>query len=400
MASRVTTAAVLSAILLFSAACFGGGGGEASEAELVDTLLTSSSRDDAFRAAEELAAGPGCTAAQRVARTSNERARALLRDRYAALARGPASDPATRSHALLCVAEFDDEVAARVVAHPLLTRSDPQVRATAAKALPTMRRSAPSVVDRLAAHGSRTEVGPRAKELSRVLAAIGAPAVPALLPRILESDWAIDTLVLIGKPAVPPLRSRFRDGSFRVSAAAATALLRLRKTEPILVRSLVPEIVDAMIERLGSLSVQLEAMDVLAEAGRPAVDPLVAWARKDPISLSDRERRIQGSAELALATIGARSAKAVAPLLAALRRRDYGLIADLAGFYIQLGLGEKELVAGLDSQGDIPYLFDLISSGNRRLDRAAREWAPRHGYTITGQQGGPGAWGQLELGKG
>lgn len=398
MARGVTTAALLSAVLLLSAACFGGGG-ESSEADLVDILLTTASADDALQAAEKLAAAPGCSAAERVARAPSERPRALLRDQYAALARARASDPATKSHALTCIAAFDDEPAAKVVAQPLLVQSHPRVRAAAVKALPTMRRSAPSVVGRLADYGS-TEVGPRAKELSQVVAAIGPLAVPALLPLIVESDWAIDTLALIGKPAVAPLRARFRSGNLRVSAAAATGLLRLRATARLQVQPLVPEIVDTMIERLGSLDSQFEATEVLAEAGRPAVDPLVDWARRDPISLSERERNIQGSAELALARIGERSAKAVAPLLTALRRRDYGLIADLANFYIQLGIGEKELIAGLDTQGDIGYLFDLISSGNPRLDRAAREWAPRHGYTITGSQTGPGPWAQLKLGKG
>jgi hypothetical protein len=398
MARRVTTAALLSVVLVLAAGCFGGGG-EASETELVDTLLTSTSSNDALQAAEQLASAPGCAAAQRIARTPNQRARALLRDQYATLARAPTSDPATKTHAVTCIATFDDKTAAQVVVRPLLVRSNTKVRAAAAKALPTMRRSAPSVVKRLAAQGS-TETGARAKELSQVVAAIGPPAVPALLPTIVANDWAIDTLVLIGEPAVAPLRARYRSSNFRVSAAAATALLRLRTTARAQVQPLVPEIIETMIEHIGSFSIQGEAMDVLAEAGRPAVDPLVAWARKDPIYLSDRERRIQGSAELALAMIGTRSAKAVAPLLAALRRRDYGFIADLAGFYIQLGLGEKELIAGLNSQGDIGYLFDLISSGNPRLDRAAREWAPRHGYTITGRQTGPGAWAQLELGKG
>lgn len=397
MARGVTTAALLSAFLLLASACFGGGG-EPSEAELVDTLLTSTNPDDALQAAEGLAAAPGCAAAQRVARTTNERPRALLRDQYAALAQAPASDPGTKSHALTCIAAFDDETAAKVVAQPLLVQSHPRVRAAAAKALPTMRRSAPSVVERLAAHGS-TEVGPRATELSRVVAAIGPPAVPALLPLTLEGDWAIDTLVLIGKPAVAPLRTRYRGSNLRASAAAATALLRLRATARAQVQPLVPEIIEKMVGQLGSFDIQFEAAEVLAEAGRPAVEPLVDWARKDPIPLSDEERRIQGSVELALARIGERSREAVAPLLEALQRRDYGFIADLAGFYIQVGIGEKELIAALDSEADTGYLLELITSGNPRLNRAVREWAPSHGYTITGGHTGPGPWGQIKLAK-
>jgi hypothetical protein len=386
-------------VALLTSACFGGGG-EPSEAELVDTLLTNTSPDDALRAAEQLAAAPGCTSAQRVARTPNERPRALLRDQYAALARAPASDPPTKARAVTCIAAFDDEAAAEVVVRPLLIQSNAKVRAAAAKALPTMRRSAPSVVKRLAAHGS-TETGARAKELSQVVAAIGPPAVPALVPMIVGNDWAIDTLVLIGKPSVTPLRARYRSGTFRLQTAAATALLRLRATAPAQIQPLVPKIIETMIGRLASIDTQFEAMQVLAEVGKPAVDPLVEWARKDPAYLSsDRDRQIQSSAALALATIGERSAKAVAPLLTALRRRDYDVIGDLRNFYIQLGLGEKELIAALDSQGSVGYLFDLIGSGNPRLDRAAREWAPGHGYTITGRHTGPGPWGQLKLGVG
>jgi len=397
MATRAVTAAVVAAVL--ATGCFGSGG-EATEAELVEALVSASNREEATEAATELSVRPGCAAARKVARSEGAGSD-VLRDRYIALSSAPASDAPTRANAISCLAPFDDAVAADAVVDVLMGRAPPLVRTAAAEALPAMRKSAPSVVGRLAAYGLRTEFGPRAKQVSNVLGQIGAPAVPALVPHVLASEWAVDTLVRIGAPAVGPLRARYGTGSFRARAGAATALLRLRATAPAQVEPLVDEIVSTMIDRLGeAFELHEEAIAVLAEAGRPAVDPLVDWARKNPISLSERESRIQGSAELALARIGERSARAVEALLAALRRRDYDYIADLAGFYIQLGLGEKELIAALDSEGGTSYLLELIISGNPRLDRAAREWASRNGYTVTGGHAGPGAWGQLKLGRG
>jgi len=89
--------------------------------------------------------------------------------------------------------------------------------------------------------------------------------------------------------------------------------------------------------------------------------------------------------------------RATRHLFAALRNKEYDLVADIHMFYVRLGRAgtESGLIDALDAEGDTIMALNFLNSGNPKLDRGARAWAAAHGYTVTSSPG-PGApvsWG-------
>jgi hypothetical protein len=371
----------------------------ASTGELVERLLTSpvpSIRQDAAR---RLGARLDPTLTRRVVTSAATAPRGrlavgLLRNRYLVILRRSPTRPATRIKAIRSLAVFDDPAAANAVATALIGDRNAAVRRAAKAALVRMKRSLQSVLGRLviARDGS---LRPR-PEIDDVLVVAGAPAVKRLIP-LLPSSWAEDVISRIGPPALPLLRGELANGGFHQKCAAAYGLLAVGKRRPAAVRADIDRIVAAMMTRLGTVSADFDAVEVLAHVGKPALDVLLPLARKSYLEVQGVERKQWGSAEFALVRMARLNPRATAGLIAALDGHDYDLIADLHNFYIQLGRAGSEpaLIAALDARGDAVMALDFLNSGNAKLDRGARDWAARNGYTITTApgQGPPPSWG-------
>lgn len=149
-----------------------------------------------------------------------------------------------------------------------------------------------------------------------------------------------------------------------------------------------------------------------AETTTAAVSPelaakvkhLIDVASQSQVSKTQQEAMRVADAEAELLSIAKSNPVAIAPLTAAIQRPDYQVVADLYNFYIQLGRpgSEKVLIGALDkqefSETSSPMALAFISSGNKQLIRAAREWAANNGLTISGQPSGIGPkWGQAGL---
>jgi hypothetical protein len=91
-----------------------------------------------------------------------------------------------------------------------------------------------------------------------------------------------------------------------------------------------------------------------------------------------------------LARLAKEDINAVAPLLTALKKKDYGRIRKLHPFYIRLGKPKSEstlidaLYAGSANEATVVALA-FLASDNQKLIKATRKWAAAKGYTITGK---------------
>jgi hypothetical protein len=364
-------------------------------AELVTALLAGPPGPEQAKTARLLAARLDPAAVRRVSASRNPNAVALVRKRLIAISTGATQNPRRRTRAVACLEELDDRASANAVAAALLEDPQPSVRRAAGAALARME-SAPLVVKRLVL-ARDAQRSPAVREVDRVLVAIGGPAVAPMLPLIDSESWTLDVIADIGKPAVPPLRRQLNRGTFTQQVAASYGLLAIRRTEPQAVRSAVRTIVTLMMRRLANMQQAFEASEVLAHVGRPAFDVLLPLARRRSEDLVGIEKKQGPFSAQALAMLAIVNPKAAGPLFAALRNRDYDLIADLHHVYIQLGRpgSEPALIGALDAHGDPIMALAFLYSGNRKLDAGARRWAARNGYTITGESGTsiPGSWG-------
>jgi hypothetical protein len=127
---------------------------------------------------------------------------------------------------------------------------------------------------------------------------------------------------------------------------------------------------------------------------------LIRIARQSQEGKSMDEQLRIADAQAQLLEIAKRDLSAVAPLVKALERPDYDLAVDIYSFFIQLGKPgtERILAEALHRVGATdkatPLVFAYIDSGNRRLEAAAREWASRNGFEISGSPSGLGVrWG-------
>lgn len=369
--------------------------------ELIETLLATTDQTERADAAERLAAPLDAAIAARVAGSALGDANAaaglrLLTDEYVALYDAAHADAETRTNAVRCLGRIDSERSLNAVTEALLRDPAPGVREAAVTALGQMPRASPGAVGRLVAfrRTSVSDAEPRAAQVERALVKLGPASAVPLLPLVPQEPWALRVIGQIGAPAVAPLRKQLRRESFRTRVAASHALLAIRRSHPGAVRPSIPRIVSLMMRKLGTTRGdalwsrdEAAATDVLVQAGQAAVDPLVRLARKE-------EDKTAEAALVTLALMGEHDRKQVSPLLAALRRRDYALIAELYRFYLYLGVGERELVGALSRRPFRPgtttewsATYELFSSyfrsGSPRLAAGAREWAERHGATVT-----------------
>lgn len=134
------------------------------------------------------------------------------------------------------------------------------------------------------------------------------------------------------------------------------------------------------------------------------VKRLIALARQSQFGTSQKQSIRIANAQAELIGIAQEHPEAIAPLIAALEKPDYELIADAYPFYIQLGRpgSERVLVEALNRQAyddeGTAIALAFYSSGNKRLIAGAREWAASHGASFTGSPGGIGPkWGSTGL---
>jgi hypothetical protein len=129
---------------------------------------------------------------------------------------------------------------------------------------------------------------------------------------------------------------------------------------------------------------------------------LIRVASRSQEGKSRKEQIRIATAEFELGRIAGKDLSAVRPLLVALKRRDYELIAHLSGFYIALGKPGSEPIlaetaARLYDPSNTDYVglpFEFLSAGNPRLRRAVIEELESRGYSVSGTQGPTGLkWG-------
>lgn len=389
-------AAVVVAVLLLRPS-------EPTTEERMQTLVSSEDPKERTDAARHLAETLDPAVAARVAGLAKSGGAAeiglrALTDEYVAIYGAAPSDRQRRIAAIRCLARIDSDRTVDAVTAALIDDRAAPVREAAVVALGKMPRNSAGAVKRLIAQRRKLTAKDesRAAQVERALVKIGRPSVRPLLPLVGESDWAAPLIGRIGPQAVDPLTERLSNASFQIKFAASHGLLAIGRSHPEAVKGAIPTIVSTMTPKLGTTKGdaicspdECRAIDVLVQVGRPAV------ARLTQLGRTSRHGGVKGaSAILTLAIMGEIDQRQVTPLVDRLRRRDFALVNDLILFYLYLGVGERELIAVLNERSDtsfdtISLLDSLATSGNRRLAAAARDWARRHGgtLTVTGETG-------------
>jgi len=160
-----------------------------------------------------------------------------------------------------------------------------------------------------------------------------------------------------------------------------------------------PTLVEPLIAALATPE-SPDAVALLSEIGAPAVPRLIEVARPQ-IVVDNPVEDPRANAEFALIKMAATDRTQIALLEQALDTRDLALVADLSNFYIQLGKpgSEEVLIAALESLGTTDrasaIALEFLNSGHPPLADAGRDWAGRHGFSVTGQGSGQVLWGNL-----
>jgi len=384
----------------------GNGSKPATTKELVRQVATSNDAGAQSDAARELAAKLDPASIASVARLadSNPQARTglrLLRGDLIALYNEPDASLEQRRQAVLCLGRVGDSSADKANVDALLSDRSPAVQDAAATALTGAGSLTPALIERLVTARQDATATATQNRIARVIATIGAPALPSLLNVIRdelvpEDSWATKLVGEIGLPAFPLLRSRLESADFKTEVTGAFGLLELRKRYPAQIRPLVPLITAKMMARLGAPVPGEYELHVLAEVGKPAVDELVLLSQKPYSSLSPSQQKQWANTAYALSGIAKLNPSAVSSLVGALKRKDYDLIARFSLFFVMLGKpgSEDVLIEGLNAKGESEMALFFLESGNRKLERAARAWAASHGYTVTFTPGAsPRTWG-------
>ncbi|MBU0701595.1 HEAT repeat domain-containing protein [bacterium] len=141
--------------------------------------------------------------------------------------------------------------------------------------------------------------------------------------------------------------------------------------------------VDKLIQELkdGGWNVRSNAAEALVKIGTSAVEPLLA-------ALKDEKSDARWYAVEALGKI--KDARAVKPLIAALKAKDLAVIAGDYSFFIRRGEygSEPVLIDALNKYGGSKMATDFFNCGNSQLKKAAKE----HGCIIIIDGGCP-QWG-------
>jgi HEAT repeat protein len=173
----------------------------------------------------------------------------------------------------------------------------------------------------------RAADGERRTAAAEALAALGPPAVPALVVALRDPDAGVraGAAYALGKigdaRAVEPIMALVEDRDPSLRSVAARALGRLRDSRAV--TALTRALED------GHVNVRLQAAGSLREIGGPsAVSPLIE-------ALEDPDARVRLQAALALSTLG--DGRAVEPLIQRLRSRGEHYDVQMVAI---LGLGE------------------------------------------------------------
>ena len=299
-----------------------------------------------------------------------------------------APKPAVRATAARLLGETGDKAVAAPLVEALSDESS-GVRVAAADALGAL-------------GDARAAAGPLAHALSdrstevRVAAAeaIGTLRIKSAAGKLVSlfgsSDAqvrkaAIRALEMLGKAAAAgPVSAALRDHSAKVRAVAAKecGVMRIKESAPRLTGLLKDK----------NQRVRWAAQNALVRLGAAAVEPLSS-------QLGSGAGSIKWVAATILVRIARSDPDAVKPLLDLLHNGSVGGVAERYAFFIRLGHPGSEgvLIKALDGYGDTTMCVDYLNCGNDKLDRAARNWANRHGYYVTtsygSSHGGP-MWGE------
>jgi HEAT repeat protein len=221
----------------------------------------------------------------------------------------------------------DQGVSAHIEA---LQNGDPNQREEAAKALGEIGPDAKAAVPALVAAVTRDEESSVRKASGEALAAIGADAVPELLPFLNDSDstvrWrSVHTLELLGpsaKDALPQIIKRLEDRDLRVRMEAVDALAAVDEGGDETIQALIDALKDGgnigfgMYQKGGSESVSAAVVAAMLRMGPKAEKELVRSGIPILVrGLTDRDRSIRDHSARALGLLGPKAA-AAAPALA------------------------------------------------------------------------------------
>ena len=286
-----------------------------------------------------------------------------------------------REAALAALAQHEDAaVVDRVIA--ALRSGDKATIVLACKVAAASK--SPRLVDALVPHLRNPGGGEVAMAAQEALGAIGRPALPALLAALEDPDEGMRSFAAIGLggtadaqaatalvrhvdraiEASPGVRAQAENSLANLGAAGYAALLDA-------CRSAKPDVRLAAIEAFGTGT---------RVRRPPALEAVTAFLA----ALGDRDSEVAAAAAGHLASIDDPRADAV--LTAAYEKRDYRIVRAAARYYLKKrppGF-EPVLIAALQDghasdRGSSAAADALLNSHNPTLERAAQQWASRHG---------------------
>ena len=259
-------------------------------------------------------------------------------------------------------------------------------------------------------------------EASWALAALGEPAVAALISTLKDADGKVRisaafALGLIRDArAIEPLIQVLGDADYSVGSQAAASLGKFGKPA---IKPLVSALTDVDVTDQASqiktldgikdevtrfahqLAVRSNVKDALVKNGEPAIEPLVAILQDANANWQVRRDSAEVLGEIKVAVTSARGIapgdpRAETRLLVGLREHDSAVIVGAIRFFIRRGdeSSKDALIEALNAHGDAHMAAAMLNSGSYDLEAAANRWASEHGYTRAPTQPGvPDHWG-------
>lgn len=409
----------LALVVLALGACTGGGerssqppegsaspASSRSSAELIDVITTTEDPNELIAAATELAESldPDAIAELVALAAGNggaDQAIEVVRDQLILLyeQERDGDDPDRRALIVSSLVAIGDETSTETLIRVLAEDPDDEVADLAADGLRDMA-SLPELVDLLVEARSGLAMGPRATAIEELIASTGAPGVEALVGVVGDEQWAADVLARIGPDAVDPLAGLIGSGDLGTELAAIAALRKIERGHPASVGYDWSPLVAEMIDKLGGPA-DNRAVSILMAIGEPAMRQLFEVVGQNLAGAPDREHARVQSAGIMLDQMGREGGAPVPFLRKKLAARDYEFIRNHAIYFIHLGKpgSEDVLITALDQTGDLVEapVIEFLESGHPPLVDAARAWASRHGYSITGGPAGFVSWGDWDV---
>lgn len=217
-----------------------------------------------------------------------------------------------------------------------------------------------------------------------------------------SQEW--DELVKIGKPAIDPLIEALKDNNSSVRENAARTLGKIK--DPMAVEPLSKALWD------WNLEVRMTAAKALGSIGdkkavEPLVDNLTDWHFNQVVieALLRIGWKPGSDMERIHALVAMRDSHDIKKewevtkkiLLMDVDSDKYRTIEN--ALYAFIGIGENEiipiLIESLNTKGTKTMAEAYLNCGHKELDKAAKEWAARHGYYISkGSGASPVTWGR------